>query len=178
MDPAMRVRELIEPALVSAGFELVDVEASARLLRVTVDRPGGIDLEAVSAASQVVSELLDRHDPVPGDRYTLEVSSPGLERRLRTPEHFRRFVDSTVAVRTAAGVEGERRILGRLASADDQGIVVAAAEGDRHLTYDQIDRAHTVFEWGPAPKPGRPRGKGARPDAPPSPSSKKKATTP
>ncbi|HEX9529700.1 MAG TPA: ribosome maturation factor RimP, partial [Acidimicrobiales bacterium] len=87
MDPATRVRELIEPALVSAGFELVDVEASSHLVRVTVDRAGGgIDLDAVSAASRLVSGLLDAHDPVRGDAYTLEVSSPGLERRLRTPE--------------------------------------------------------------------------------------------
>ena len=178
MDPASRVRELIEPALVSAGFELVDVEASARLLRITVDQPGGIDLEAVSTASHVISELIDSHDPIPGDHYTLEVSSPGLERKLRTPEHFRRFVNSTVAVRTAAGVDGDRRLQGRLAAADDEGIVVETDRGARHVAYEQIDRAHTVFEWGPAPKPNRARGKGARPDAPRPTPSNKKATTP
>src|SRR5216683_1725819 len=78
MDPATRVRELIEPALVSAGFELVDVEASSHLVRVTVDRAGGgIDLDAVSAASRLVSGLLDAHDPVRGDACGRRSTSAG-----------------------------------------------------------------------------------------------------
>lgn len=156
MDPASRVREVIEADLVSGGFELVDVEVAGRVLRVTVDRPeGALDLDAVSRASQVVSELLDRHDPMPGAAYTLEVSSPGVERRLRTPEHFRRHVGSTVAVRTLPEVAGERRFEGPLEVAGEDGITVAAPGGRRTVRYDEIDRAHTVFVWGPAPKPGR-----------------------
>lgn len=149
MDPASRVRELVEPALAAEGLELVDAQFSNGALQIFVDRPGGIDLDAIAAVSSIVSHLLDEHDPVPG-RYTLEVSSPGVERPLRRPEHFRRFVGTTVAVKTHPGVAGERRVQGVLEAADDDGVVVAG----RRLAYGDVERARTVFEWGPAPKPG------------------------
>ena len=149
LDPVTRVSELVTPVLDAEGLELFDVELRGGTLRVSVDRPGGIDMETLSAASERVSAVLDAHDPVPGDRYTLEVSSPGVERPLRTPEHYRRFVGTTVAVRTLPGVEGERRVQGVLEAADDDGITVAG----RTLGYGEIERARTVFEWGPAPKP-------------------------
>lgn len=137
-----RVRRVIEPDLTAAGLEVVDVEHSGATLRITVDRPGGIDLDTVSEASRRVSELLDRDDVVPG-RYTLEVSSPGIERSLRTPEHFGRFVGTPVTVRTRPGVEGERRVDGILEEADDHGVVVAG----RRLAYADIERTRTRFEW-------------------------------
>ena len=147
--PVARVHELVEPILAASGVELVDVELKAGILQISVDRPGGIDLDAVSEAATVVSAVLDEADPIPG-RYTLEVSSPGLERPLRTPEHFRRFVGTSVTVKTKPEVEGERRLTGRLEDADDDGLTVAG----RRLRYDEVERARTVFEWGPAPKPG------------------------
>src|SRR5947208_2447471 len=97
--PVARVHELIEPLLTPSGFELVDVELKAGVLQISIDRPGGIDLEADSQAATVISAALDAADPIDG-RYTLEVSSPGLERPLRTPEHFRRFVGTTITVKT------------------------------------------------------------------------------
>ncbi|MGI9021949.1 MAG: ribosome maturation factor RimP [Acidimicrobiales bacterium] len=145
-----RVRELIEPSLTTKGLEVVDVEQRANVLRISIDRPDGIDLDAISTATRLVSAELDRHDVVPG-RYVLEVSSPGVERPLRTPQHFRRFVGSTLAVRTVAGTEGDRRIQGILDEADDDGLVV----DDRRLSYAKVDRAHTVFVWGPSPRPGK-----------------------
>jgi len=149
VEPTERVREAAEPVLAAAGFELFDVELRSQVLRVYVDRPGGIDLEAVSAAAQLVSELLDRDDPLPDTSYTLEVSSPGVERPLRTPDHFRRHIGTTVSVKTTPEVPGERRLQGRLDGADDTGIDIVG----RRLAYDEIERAKTVFEWGPAPKP-------------------------
>jgi ribosome maturation factor RimP len=140
-----RVHALVEPLLAAHDVEVVDVEQLGATLRVTVDRPGGIDLDAVSEATLVVSDALDRHDPLPG-RYTLEVSSPGLERPLRTPAHFQRFVGSDVAVKTHADTEGERRVEGSLESADDDGFVVAG----RRLSYDDVEKARTVFVWEPA----------------------------
>jgi ribosome maturation factor RimP len=148
VDVSERVRELVEPTLATQDLELVDVERTADFLRVTVDRPGGVDLDAIAEATRVVSSHLDRHDVVPG-RYVLEVSSPGLERPLRTPGHFSRFVGTRVAVRTRPGTEGDRRVEGVLDHADDIGVVVGA----RRLAYADIERAHTVFEWGASAKP-------------------------
>jgi len=149
MSAGERVRGLIEPLLDEQGLEVVDVEHSGATLRITVDRAegGGIDLETVAKASEVVSGALDRADPIPG-RYTLEVSSPGIERPLRTPEHFRRHVGATVAIKTRPGTEGDRRVEGTLDRADDAGITVAG----RTLSYADIERAHTVFSWGGSAK--------------------------
>src|SRR3954447_10343500 len=143
-----RVRELLEPVLTASGLDLFDVELKGGVLQVAVDRAGGVDLDAISHAASVVSATLDEADPIPG-RYTLEVGSPGLERPLRTPDHFRRYVGTTVTIKTKPDVEGERRVTGVLDDADDEGFTV----GGRRLSYDQVERARTVFEWGPTPKP-------------------------
>jgi ribosome maturation factor RimP len=143
-----RVRQAVEAPLAAAGFELVDVERHGPVLRVTLDLvEGGIDMEGVTTATRLVSDLLDSTDLIP-DRTTLEVSSPGIERALRTPEHFRRFVGTEVAVKTRPGTAGERRLDGALEAADDEGVVVAG----RRLAYDDIERAHTVFIWPSAAK--------------------------
>lgn len=142
---AERVRALVEPSLSDRGYEVVDVERQGPVLRITVDLTGGIDLDAVTEATRLVNEALDRHD-VLGGTTTLEVSSPGIERPLRTPEHFKRFVGTEVAIKAKAGTEGERRISGVLEAADDEGLVVAG----RRLAYVDIERARTVFVW-PAP---------------------------
>jgi len=152
-----RVHELVEPLLAASGVELIDVEQLGATLRVTVDKPGGIDLDGVSEATLVVSDALDRDDPLPG-RYTLEVSSPGVERALRTPEHLRRYVGETVTVKTRPDVEGERRVEGRLETADDEGIVVAG----RRLAYDDIEKARTVFVWEPAERGKRQKTKAGK----------------
>jgi len=151
MSSTAALQALIEPVLASSGVELDDLELASGVVRLTVDRPGGVDLDTISDLTYRVSAILDDHDPFPGRSYALEVSSPGLERRLRTPAHFRKAVGTPVSVRTVAGTPGERRVQGELEGADDDGIDVAG----RHITYAEIDRAHTVFEWGPPPKPGK-----------------------
>ncbi len=137
-----RVRQVVEPSLAAEGFELVDVEHQGAVLRITVDHPQGIDLDGVTTATRLVSDLLDRTDLL-GDRTTLEVSSPGLERTLRTPAHFRRFIGTEVTVKTRPGTEGERRVAGVLDAADDESVTVAG----RRLAYSDIERARTVFVW-------------------------------
>ncbi len=157
-----RVRSVVEQPLSEAGFEVVDVERKGPVLAVTVDllvgpgdqadRPEGIDIDAVTEATRLVNSLLDANDLL-GAQTTLEVSSPGIERPLRTPAHFRRFVGTEVAVKLRPGTEGERRLTGALEAADDEGVVVAG----RQLAYGDIEKARTVFVW-PSP-PGRKTGK-------------------
>ena len=149
MDQATAVRNLVEPALASKGLDVFDVEFTGGRLLVTVDRSGGIDLAALTEANRIVSDLLDEHDPIPDDRYLLEVSSPGLERSLRTPEHFANAIGEKVSLKTHEPVDGERRFEGLLEAADADGVTLAR----RRFAYDEIERARTVFEWGPAPKP-------------------------
>ncbi|MGO9029844.1 MAG: ribosome maturation factor RimP [Acidimicrobiales bacterium] len=147
---------LIEPVVTAAGVELVDVEYRSGVVLVTVSCEGGVDLEVLTTVNRVVSELLDERDPIPG-AYTLEVSSPGVERNLRRPAHFAKAVGETVTVKTRPQVPGDRRLTGTLVSADDTGLELAtdSAPGGRiRLAYSDIDRARTVFAWGPAPRPG------------------------
>jgi ribosome maturation factor RimP len=161
MSVADRVRDLVLPLLDDRQLDLYDVELQGPVLRVVVDnppgRPGGLDLDVLADATRAVSRALDDADPIPG-RYTLEVTSPGLERTLRRPEHFERAVGETVKVRTVVGVDDERRVEGQLAAADETGITVRTGVADdgtvseRQLAYDDIDRARTVFEWGPQKK--------------------------
>ena len=151
-----RLHVIVDPICAELDLELVDLEYTGGVVRVTIDRSGGLDMDAIAQATRAVSRAFDEHDPIPG-RFTLEVSSPGLERSLRTPAHFQRAVGSTVRVKTRPGVEGERRVDGVLAAVDEDGCTVALAPpatGERRIRYDDIERARTVFEWGPAPKPG------------------------
>ena len=126
-----KLQTIVETPLADLGIEVSDIELAGGLLRVTVERADGtsIDIDAIAKATRIVSRELDVHDPIPG-QYTLEVSSPGLERPLRTPAHFLRAVGQQVAVRTHPGVEGERRVTGLLTSADDSGIVITTSTKD------------------------------------------------
>jgi ribosome maturation factor RimP len=145
-----RVKALVVPIIADLGLDLYDFEYAGGVVRVTLDKPGGVDLEAIALATRLISREMDHVDPISG-RYTLEVSSPGLERNLRTPSHFQRIVGWTVNVRTQASVEGDRRAQGVLSVADDDGITVTFTKGkellERRLAYGDIERARTVFEW-------------------------------
>jgi ribosome maturation factor RimP len=146
----------VSPLLADLGLEVYDVEHAGGTLRITVDREGGVDLDTIALATRIVSRELDHTDPIPG-RYTLEVTSPGLERNLRTPAHFERAVGTVVNVRTHPDVEGERRVHGEVTAADGDGVTVKQDDGvERRLRYDEIERARTVFEWGPTPRPAKP----------------------
>lgn len=114
--------ELLEPPLEALGYELVDLEARVGrngLLRLYIDKPSGVAVSDCELVSRQIGALLDVEDPLPGS-YVLEVSSPGLDRRLRTLEHFERFRDETIKVELKTPRDGRRRLKGR----------VVAAEGD------------------------------------------------
>jgi ribosome maturation factor RimP len=136
---------LVRPVIEGEGLELVDVtfgrESGRRVLRVVVDREGGVDLDTISELSQKVSRRLDLEGFEPGP-YALEVSTPGIERPLRRPEDFRRAVGERVLVKTTDGVlEGELR------AAEADSIRVASPEGEHHVTLDEVAAAKTVVDW-------------------------------
>jgi ribosome maturation factor RimP len=161
-----RVRQLVEPIASDLGLDVYDVEQRGGVLRVALDTPAhsdaGITLDTLALASRLVSRELDHHDPVPG-RYTLEVTSPGVERPLRTPEHFRREVGKVVAIRLSDVGHDDRRFTGTLVAADDRAATIRVDGPDgpveRTVPYLQIDRARTMFEWGPAAKSKRKKEK-------------------
>lgn len=158
------VTTLVAPIVADLKLDLYDLEMRSGTLRITLDSPpgseGGISLDRLALASRLISKELDAADPMPG-RYTLEVTSPGLERSLRTPAHFQRELGKTIAVRLRDVVNDERRLTGELVEAGATTMSMrlteppAAAGQVRTVAYEQIDRARTVFVWGPAPKPGK-----------------------
>jgi ribosome maturation factor RimP len=136
---------LVRPVIEGEGLELVDVtfgrESGRRILRLTVDREGGVDLETISQISQKVSRRLDLEGFEPGP-YALEVTTPGIERPLRRPQDFRRAVGQRVRVKTGEGVlEGELRA----AEADE--IRIAAEDDEHRVALDEVAAAKTVVDW-------------------------------
>lgn len=147
----MDTAALIRPVVERAGLELVGVvfgrEHGRKVLRVTVDRDGGVDLETVSAVAEQVSRRLDLEGFDPGG-YALEVSSPGIERPLRTPAQYARAVGEQVQVRTLVPIEGARSVRGELVAADDEAIVIATSGGEQRVALDEVRSAQTVADWG------------------------------
>jgi ribosome maturation factor RimP len=142
------IEEFAAQVATSADLVLYDVERHGGSITVLLDRPGGIDVEALAAASRELSRLLDDAGLI-SDSTTLEVSSPGLERRLRTAVHFEGAIGDRVRVKTRVEVDGERRHDGVLRGIDGDVVTVVTDAGDeRTIELDQIDRATTVFEWG------------------------------
>ena len=156
-----RVNELAQPVALALGAEIVDVEWHGGLLRVIVDQPGGVTTDVLSQMNRQLSALLDQHDPVPG-RYTLEVTSPGVERPLSRPDHWVRAVGEDVVVKLNPDHE-VRRLKGRLAEVTEGTAVIDVREVDgvdqaettpRSVSLADVASARTIFEWGPTPKPG------------------------
>jgi ribosome maturation factor RimP len=138
---------LLEPTVERLGYELVDLEArvggKGGLVRLYIDKPDGIDLDDCEKVSRAVSALLDVEDPVPGN-YNLEVSSPGLDRKLTKVAHFQRFTGETVKVQMRFPIEGRRRFRGTLVSSDEENIVVEVDGESFSLPLKTIDTARLV----------------------------------
>ena len=147
-----RIDAMASPLCDRIGVELLDVEYEGGVLRLVVDHPDGVSMEAIAEVTREVSRAIDHEDPIPGS-FTLEVTSPGLERPLKRPAHFERTVGSEIAVKTIPGIDGDRRVSGVLEAADVDGIGVRLADGScRTLRHDEILKARTVFVWTPEPK--------------------------
>ena len=161
-----RIEALITPVLADLGLEMYDLEYNGGIVKITVDTPpgspGGIDVDQLSQCTRLISRELDHDDPVPG-HYTLEVSSPGLERNLRLPRHFQRETGKSAAIRLQNVINGERRLSGVIESAGPDTFLLRLANGEERIVpYDQIDRAKTIFVWEAQAKPSNKPGKGTK----------------
>jgi len=158
------IRAAVAPVIAGLGLDLYDVElhggGGTRTLRVTIDRPGGVDLDAITDVTRALSPVLDDDRTLAGS-FLLEVRSPGVERALRTPAHYEgaRGVTVSIKVRTDGGT---RRVHGVLLDSDDERCTIETDGQREEIRYGDITQARTVFEWGPQPRPG---GRSAGPAA-------------
>ena len=139
-----QLRELLAPVVAGVGYQLWELEYMPRsgggLLRLYIDSPNGISLDDCERVSRAVSEHLDATDPIPG-HYTLEVSSPGLDRVLRTREHFERFAGERVKLEMMQPIEGRKRFAGRLLGVGESDITLELESGRISLPIEDIHRA-------------------------------------
>jgi ribosome maturation factor RimP len=148
----MDMEALVRPVVESVGLELWEVtyrkERGRMILRVAVDRDGGVDLDTIAQTSERLSRRLDLEGFAGTTPYSLEVGSPGLERALKEPRHYRRSVGMQVRVKTLEPLEGRTVIEGALVSADAEAIVIASDGEELRVSYADVASARTVFEWG------------------------------
>jgi ribosome maturation factor RimP len=167
MESRDRVIALVEPILAEQGLELVDVEhrpeGRGQVVRLLVDRQGGVDLDTLSRLSRELSVLFDVEEPVAGP-YTLEVSSPGIHRPLRKPEHFVRYHGKKVRVRTHMALNGQRNFCGTLATVTAGGVTLHGDAGaEIYIDFSNVEKANYEHEFSAADfgKRAVPRGGGS-----------------
>jgi ribosome maturation factor RimP len=154
VDPVVAgVWEMASSVAAGEGMEVVDIEfrpegsRGGRVLRLYLDKAGGPGIDDLTRVSRQLSELLDESPDVPGP-YTLEVSSPGINRVLKKVEHFVRYAGKKVRVRTREPVEGRRSFLGVLKEVMKDEIVVALEGREYRIAFSQIEKANYEHEWG------------------------------
>lgn len=142
--------ELLEPAVARLGYEVVDLELHLSrgrgLLRLFIDSPRGITVDDCEAASRQVSAVLDVADPIAG-AYSLEVSSPGLDRRLAKPADFDRFAGAEVQIKLRRLLDGRRKVRGVLVRRDGETIEVKSEEAVVRLPLAEVDVARLVPDY-------------------------------
>lgn len=144
-----KVQKIVAPVVESLGYELVGIEyiqAKGGMLRVYIDSPQGIKIDDCQAVSEQLSATLDVEDPIRGN-YTLEVSSPGLDRPLFTAEHFERFAGEQVKISVMAPVNGQRKFTGQLKGMRDNDVVLAVGGEEVCLPLDDIQQARLVPQF-------------------------------
>jgi len=144
---------LLEPLVEDHGLELVTVEVTGgqrhQTVRVYLDRDGGIDIDAIAEANAWLSDALDTVSRLSGP-FTLEVSSPGIERILRKQSDFTRFAGERVTLQTTRPVEGRSRFTGRLVGVDGDDVVIEQDEQEHRVPFAQIERARLKADFGEA----------------------------
>jgi ribosome maturation factor RimP len=152
------IERMVAPVIEAAGLELVDVtfrrEAGGKVLRLTVDRDGGVDLETIAVTSEKVSRRLDVEGFDPGP-YRLELSSPGVERPLRRPGDFVRRVGERVRVRAEDDAGGETEVMGTIVAATDDEVTIDTEGGPRSVPHASIRTAKTMVDWDEELKRGK-----------------------
>ena len=147
-----RITVIAERAAKREGLEVWDVEVSGagrgRVVRIYVDKPEGVTLDDCELISQQVGTVLDVEDVIPGQQYRLEISSPGVERRLLKLEHFARYTGEKVRLALREPIDNRRRWEGTLRGVEDGIILFEAAGGEPlRLRMEQIEKANLKFEW-------------------------------
>jgi len=147
-----KIREIADRVALSEGIEVVDVEllggGGARLLRIYIDKPAGVSHADCEFVSQQVSAILDIEETVPGEGYTLEVSSPGVERKLSKPADFERFVGQKAKVVLREPLDNQRRWEGTLAGFSEGVVTLEPAQGKFiRFPLAQVEKANLKFEW-------------------------------
>jgi ribosome maturation factor RimP len=141
---------IIEPAVSALGFELLGVEYLPQgrhsLLRIYIDHEDGISVDDCGDVSHQVSAVLDVEDPIRGE-YTLEVSSPGLDRPLFTLEHYARFAEHQAEIRLHAPMNGRRKFTGRILGVDGDEVILDVEGEEQRLAINNIEKAHLIHEW-------------------------------
>ena len=152
MSVTEKVSDLVSPLCSSANVELVDIELNGSVLKIVIDQSEGLNTEVLADVTREISRKLDHEEPVPGS-YTLEVTSPGLERPLKKPQHFEKAVGSLITLKKVPGSSGERRIEGILKSTSSTKISVELENGSfQEVPFELIQKARTVFVWQPESK--------------------------
>ena len=145
-----QLEQLAEALVASEGMELVDLEYRREgrrwMLRLFIDKDGGVTLDDCASISRELGDLLDVKDVIP-QTYVLEVSSPGLNRRLRKKEDFSRFAGQKVKLRLVAPIDGRRKIVGELEGVEDEAVIVVAPEGRYSVALKDIAKANLVYEF-------------------------------
>jgi ribosome maturation factor RimP len=145
-----QVEQLAEALVASEGMELVDLEYRREgrrwMLRLFIDKDGGVTLDDCASISRELGDLLDVKDVIP-QAYVLEVSSPGLNRRLRRKKDFSRFAGQKVRLRLVAPIDGRRKIVGELEGIEDETVIVVAPEGRCSVALKDIAKANLIYEF-------------------------------
>jgi ribosome maturation factor RimP len=147
-----KVLEIAERVASSEGLEVVEVQllggGGARVLRIFIDKPEGVTHADCEMISQNVGTILDVEDVIPGAHYTLEVSSPGVERKLTKPRDFERFVGQKVKVALRQPIENQRHFMGTLKSFAEGILTLEPSPGKSvQFPLDQVEKANLKFEW-------------------------------